>query len=202
MREITTVLLDQSGLLRQRLRLRFRAGGTVRGATGVAIQWCARTVELVVVSCGWVLVPILPLAAALIARDVQFARRYSSTLAQLTRHIRATWRGRAVSRVIERRLTPAWMRQPQGIAGTCTHCGNCCLYRSCVFLQFDEEGRSRCRIYGGRVWNYLSCGEYPIDGDDIERYSCPSFHTVEHPVAGRHRVIPLVSAGGPPRGHA
>jgi hypothetical protein len=194
MRESTTLTLDQRGLRHRLARLRPRAAAGAQVAAARFVVWTAHAVECLAVAGGWVLLPVLPLAAAAAAREPAFARRYGSTLAQLTRHIRATWRGRSISRMLVQRFTPASLREPRRILGSCTHCGNCCLFRSCVFLRFDAQGQSRCRIYGGRLWKHLSCGSYPLDAREIELYACPSFKAV----ASRYRVVPLVAAGAPP----
>lgn len=199
MRETTILTLESRGGLRQRLaRLRPRAMDSARTA---AIR-LARGVELVTVVTGWALVPVLPLLAAAIARDRQYLRSYPASVVQVTRHIRATWRGRALSRMLVRRLAPAALHAPQRIVGSCTHCGNCCLYRSCVFLRIDARGQSSCRIYGGHLWKGLTCGEYPVDADEIELYSCPSFTALADPAGPTHRVIPLVPAPSSSRGDA
>jgi hypothetical protein len=194
MREITTLTLEGRGLRQRLARLRPRAVGGAWIATGRSVAWLARGVELALVLTGWVLVPILPLLAAVITRDWQYVRRYPASLVQVTRHIRATWRGRALSRMLVRKLGPAALRQPKRIVGSCTHCGNCCLYRSCVFLRIDERGSSSCRIYGGRLWKRLTCGEYPVDAYEIELYSCPSFTALPDTAGPTRRVIPVVPA--------
>jgi len=202
MREITTLTLEGRGLRQRLARLRPRALDGAWIATGKSIAVFARALEFAIVLTGWVLVPILPLLAAVIARDRQYVRRYPASVAQVTRHIRATWRGRALSRILVRKLGPAALRQPQRIVGSCTHCGNCCLYRSCVFLRVDERGQSSCRIYGGRLWKRLTCGEYPVDAYEIDLYSCPSFAALPDPAASSRRVIPVVAAGPSSRGDA
>ena len=194
MREITTLTLEGRGLRQRLARLRPRAVGSARIATGRSVAGLARGVELALVLTGWALVPILPLLAAVITRDWQYVRRYPASLVQVTRHIRATWRGRALSRMLVRKLRPAVLRQPQRIVGSCSHCGNCCLYRSCVFLRIDEQGSSSCRIYGGRLWKQLTCGEYPVDAYEIELYSCPSFTALPERAESTRRVIPVVPA--------
>jgi len=194
MRESTTLTLEERGLRQRLARLRPRAAARARAAAAGAIGWLAHAVECVVVAIGWLLLPALPLIAAVAAQEPAFALRYGSTLVRITHHIRATWRGRSISRMLIQSFTPASAREPQHILGSCTHCGNCCLFRSCIFLQFDAQGQSSCRIYGGWLWKHLSCGSYPIDGHDIELYSCPSFTAVP----SRYRVIPLVAAGRPP----
>ena len=110
MREITTLTLEGRGLRQRLARLRPRAVGSARIATGRSVAGLARGVELALVLTGWVLVPILPLLAAVITRDWQYVRRYPASLVQVTRHIRATWRGRALSRMLVRKLEPAALR--------------------------------------------------------------------------------------------
>jgi hypothetical protein len=202
MREITTLTLEGRGLRQRLARLRPRAVGGAWIATGKSIAWIARGVELAIVLTGWALVPVLPLLATAITRDREYVRRYPASLVQVTRHIRATWRGRALSRMLVRKFEPAALRRPQRIIGSCTHCGNCCLYRSCVFLRMDEHGQSSCRIYGGRLWKGLTCGEYPVDAYEIELYSCPSFTAVPDPAGSGRRVIPVIPADSSPRGDA
>jgi hypothetical protein len=157
---------------------------------------CARGVELAMALVAYTMLPLWPLVAAAVARDASYALRYPATLPQVVRHIRGAVRGRSVSRYIVQKLAPH-REEPQQVRGACTHCGNCCLYGGCVYLDFDAHGRSLCRIYGGRVWKMLSCGEYPTSAREIELYDCPSFSAT--PCAGaKPRVIPIVAARRPP----
>jgi len=174
--------------------LRRRAAVRMMAATGGSIAGLARTIEFVAICAGWVLLPVWPVVAAAVAGDPRYLRRYPRTLVQTMRHIRATWRGRAISRMLVQRLTPPGLRVRERIIGSCTHCGNCCLDRSCLFLAYDAQGQSRCRIYGGRVWKRLTCGRYPVDGEEIALYRCPSFTAErETPTSGR-RIVPIVRA--------
>jgi hypothetical protein len=195
MRDTTTLTLESRGLRERLARLRPRA----TDGAWTAASLLARAFELAIVITGWMLVPFLPFLAAAITRDRQYLRSYPASLVQVTRHIRATWRGRVLSRILVRRLAPAGLHAPQRIVGSCTHCGNCCLYRSCVFLRIDAQGQSSCRIYGGRLWKGLTCGEYPVDAYEIELYGCPSFTALAEPAASAHRVIPLVPAAASSR---
>jgi hypothetical protein len=192
MRETTTLTLEGRGLRQRLARLRPRAGSAPWPRKSLA--WLARALELAIVLTGWALLPLLPLLAAAIARDRLYVRRYPASVMQLTRHIRATWRGRVLSRIFLRRFEPVALRRPQRIVGACSHCGNCCLYRSCVFLSFDEQGRSSCRIYGTRLWTRLTCGKYPVDAEEIELYRCPSFTATPDTTWSGRRVIPLAPA--------
>ena len=190
MREITTLTLQGRGLRRRLARLRPRAMSAAW--TRRSLLWLARAMELAIILTGWMLLPMLPLLAAAIARDWDYLRRYPASVVQLARHIRATWRGRVLTRILLNKVEPAALRRPQRIVGSCTHCGNCCLYRSCIFLRFDADGRSSCRIYGGRLWQGLTCGKYPVDAEEIELYACPSFTALPETVWSGRRVIPLV----------
>jgi hypothetical protein len=156
---------------------------------------CARGVELGMALLAYALLPLAPFLAAAVARDPSYIARYRTTLPQCARHIRGALRGRSVSRYIVQKLAPH-REEPQQVSGACTHCGNCCLFGGCVYLEFDAQGRSMCRIYGGRVWKMLSCGEYPISAREIELYDCPSF-TATPSVGAKPRVIPIVAARKP-----
>lgn len=147
------------------------------------VRATAAGVELTVIAAMWLLLPVWPLLATAITLDGTYLRHYGTTLGRMTRHIRAQRRSRSVARLVTQRLTPRALRGAQRLAGACTHCGRCCLDRACLFLSFDMQGRSRCRIYGGRIWHTLSCGSYPSDTRDIALYDCPSFGVVRGPAA-------------------
>lgn len=197
MREASAALARRG--LRSRLReavgppLRHPAAGRARDR---ALEALVRAAELAIVGCGFALLPLWPFVLALILREARILRRYPRALRDAARHICGLLRGRSIARYLLGLLRPGGRPREQ-IAGECTHCGNCCLYRSCVFLSFDALGQSRCRIYGGRLWRLLACGEYPIDGEEIALFACPSF--VAWP-AGQHarQVIPIASAGFSP----
>jgi hypothetical protein len=156
---------------------------------------CARGVEWLVALFAYAMLPLAPFLAAAVARDASYILRYRTTLPQCARHIHGALRGRSVSRYIVQRLAPH-RDEPQQVNGACTHCGNCCLYGGCVYLAFDAGGRSLCRIYGGRVWKILSCGEYPTSAREIELYDCPSF-TATPSAAAKPRVVPIIMARKP-----
>jgi hypothetical protein len=194
MRELTTLppLRRSLRLLRLRRHRARRFAGAVRAAL---VPGFARGVELTMALAAYAVLPVWPLVAALVARDASYALRYAVTLPQVVRHIRGAVRGRSVSRYIVLKLVPHRL-EPQQVSGSCTHCGNCCLYRGCVYLAYDGQGRSACRIYGGRVWKMLSCGEYPANAREIDLYACPSFTASPAP-GGSARVIPIVLARKP-----
>ncbi len=158
--------------------------------------WLARGLEYGATGLMFALLPLGPFVASAIARDASYARRYRATLIRGAAHAKAMLRDRAISRYLLRRRRSAEAPR-ELIVGACTHCGNCCLNRSCLFLDFDAGGRSRCRIYGSRFWGLLNCSRYPESRNDIELYRCASFTALTAPDAPRHRVIPVWRVDGP-----
>jgi len=152
------------------------------------LQWHARAAEIVVLAVIGIGLPLSPLVSALLAGDIGYLRRYRSTLARCVRMWVGLWRKHVIARNLERRDPPT-----EGIEGHCVHCGNCCVDRACVFVEFDSAGKSSCAIYGSRVFGVLSCGGYPISARDIAVYACPTFRAVPLAVGGR-QVIPIRSA--------
>jgi hypothetical protein len=184
--------------LRGRLQI---AARPVSGAP-LALHWgraayaLARAAELGIVALGYLGLPLWPFLAAAVAGDLGYVRRYPATLRQVVRHIQGTLRARSVARFLLDKMGQR-RTQRQQVLGACTHCGNCCLYRGCVFLSYDARGQSRCGIYGGRVWKMLTCGDYPINREEIELYECPSFVAVPASVGGR-KVMPIAAVGFSP----
>ena len=194
MRESMTLPPLRRSLRILRLR-RHRARRLAAAWRRAFVPGLARGVELTMALAAYAVLPIWPVVAAVVARDPSYALRYWVTLPQVVRHIRGAVRGRSVSRYVVQKLAPHRV-EPQQVSGACTHCGNCCLYGGCVYLAYDAQGRSMCRIYGGRVWKLLACGEYPGSAREIDLYGCPSFTAA--PAAGRGaRVIPIVAARKP-----
>jgi len=137
----------------------------------------APLVERAVLSLMWLLMPFAPFVAALIARDPGYVRGYRDTMRRSIVHMRGMARARVISRNLGGGDTRGGTHEYR-IEGSCTHCGRCCLYRSCVFLSYDDAGRSRCAIYGKWLFKRFTCGEYPISKHDIDLYDCPSFAAV------------------------
>jgi hypothetical protein len=136
----------------------------------------------------WVFVWLSPLAVALISRRWQPLQRYVATVRQCARMLGAMHTRGVIYRNALRKLQGDAYRAPH-IEGECTHCGRCCIDRQCVFLDWRDGGEtSSCTIYGSRFFRWTSCGEYPITGEDIAVYACPSFRAVP---AGTQRVIPI-----------
>jgi hypothetical protein len=153
----------------------------------------AHLVELCVLSVMAVLLPLSPVASTLLSGDIGYVRRYRATLGACVRMMSALWRTHVVARNFERVL-PGADTEPQRIEGACTHCGRCCVDKSCVFLQWDVQGHSRCAIYNNWFWKLTSCGGYPVDAHSIQVYGCPSFKAV--PL----RAIPIKVQLQPRRG--
>jgi hypothetical protein len=197
MRDNTTTAPPARGL---RGRLQTAVGPALR--TPAALRWgraphaVARAAELSIIALGYLALPLWPFVAAAVAGDLSYLRRYPATLRQVVRHIQGTLRGRSVARFLLEKMGQRRTQREQ-VVGACTHCGNCCLYRGCLFLSYDTRGQSRCGIYGGRVWKMLACGDYPINREEIELYECPSFVAVP-PSPGARKVIPIAAVGFSP----
>ena len=187
MHESDSLALETGGLPR-------RTAAGMQAATEACVRAAARALEAAAFGAVWLLLPVWPAVAAALTRDGDDLRRYGATLGRVTRHIRAQWRSHSLARMLAQRLTPPPLRRPQRVHGSCSHCGRCCLERACLFLAFDAEGRSSCRIYGGRLWKGLSCGQYPASAEDITLYGCPSFTTAGEAEARPRRVIRVVQA--------
>jgi len=142
-------------------------------------------IEMMVLGVMTLGLPLAPLVCALIARDHRYLLRYASTFTQSARMLREMLRVHVVSRMVMRRLSrrshvtvrPTDSRAER-IVGECTHCGKCCINKSCVYLQVGDNGESRCGIYKTWFWQRLTCGDYPISGEEIDVYACPSFRAI------------------------
>jgi 5-methylcytosine-specific restriction endonuclease McrA len=165
-------------------------------------------IEVMVLSVMALGLPFAPLVCALIAADHRYLLRYISTLTRCAQMLREMLRVHVISRVLLRRLSqrlsqhlPQRMntfvlrenKREEKIEGECTHCGKCCINKSCVYLQVDESGASRCGIYKNWFWKQLTCGEYPISGEEIGIYECPSFQAIPvkviaFPAMSKHNV--------------
>ncbi|MBL8377840.1 MAG: hypothetical protein JNM79_08230 [Burkholderiales bacterium] len=150
--------------------------------------WLARIAEDAVLATMAVLLPLSPLVSALLAQDAGYLRRFGGTLGRCARMLLAMRAKRVVARRLERAFGRAG--EFQHIEGQCTHCGACCIDRTCVFLRFDAAGSSSCAIHGSAFFRTLSCASYPVTGDEIALYDCPSFRVVST-VAAPRRVIPI-----------
>jgi hypothetical protein len=134
-------------------------------------------VEALVLTAMTLLLPLAPLTCALLSGRWHYVRQYRATVARSAHYLRALGQARVVSRNLRRKLAPH-VPAAESIEGSCTHCGRCCVNRSCVFLGWHENGGSHCTIYNNWFWKLTSCGSYPVDAQSIETYGCPSFRAV------------------------
>ena len=142
-------------------------------------------IEIVLLGVMALGLPLSPLVCALIASDHRYLLRYTFTLKQCARMLREMLRVHVISRMVMRRFsspsqvdTPPKDRSTERVVGECTHCGKCCINKSCVYLQVGDNGQSRCGIYKNWFWKQLTCGDYPISGEEIDVYACPSFRAI------------------------
>ncbi len=164
------------------------------------IRFLARLIDLATRMAMWLLLPLGPLAAAIIARNGDYLRLYPRSLRASVRHLRGLGRGQPIRRAVERWLASddAASATREMVSGACSHCGQCCLQRACIFLRHDETGHSRCEIYNSRFWSLLPCGDYPVSASEIAQYGCPSYsaRTVRIiPI----RALPVTNEEGPQR---
>lgn len=61
-------------------------------------------------------------------------------------------------------------------ASTCNGCVECCIKRSCSFL--DPE-KNQCTCYGSFFWLYFNCGRYPENVEQIRYYECPKWEVID-----------------------
>ena len=168
----------EASLILKQSRIPVVAAARTGAEVGSAARSLANALELVLIGGMWLLLPFWPLAVAAVSSERGCVRHYGATLRRIVRHIRAQHRSRSIGRMLEHRFTRSDRRDAEAPSGACSHCGRCCLNRHCIFLAFDGQGQSICRIYGGRLWRMLSCGNYPRDAQDIALYDCPSFRVV------------------------
>jgi hypothetical protein len=157
-------------------------------------------IEIMVLSVMALGLPLAPLVCALIAADHRYLLRYASTLTQCAQMLREMLGVHVISRMVMRRFsrpshvtTPSKDSRTERIVGECTHCGKCCINKSCVYLQVSDSGESRCGIYKNWFWKRLTCGEYPISREEIDVYTCPSFRAISvkviaFPAISKHNV--------------
>jgi len=146
---------------------------------GAGANRLAAVLDWLLASVMGLMLPLAPIAASAIARDGSYLRRYGATTAKAAGHLHGQVKSRAFSRyVLYDANAPS---TPETVVGQCTHCGNCCLHRRCIYLDWSPEGDSRCRIYNSAFWKTLACGRYPESRQDIVLYACPSFSAGSEP---------------------
>lgn len=130
--------------------------------------------------------PFMPLLASAHTHDLTYLRHYGASVRQALRHAQAMRRAQVLSRNLMR---TRYEVAHTYVTGECTHCGRCCTFNACVFLEQRDDGRTQCAIYGTRFFKLLSCGDYPMTAEDIAVYDCPSFYATQRDASGAQRVI-------------
>jgi TPP-dependent indolepyruvate ferredoxin oxidoreductase alpha subunit len=133
------------------------------------------------------LLPLSPLTCTVLSGRLHYLRHYRATVVRSAHYLRALKQAHVVSRNLQRKLAPRDLGAVS-IQGSCTHCGRCCVNRSCVFLAWLDDGRSQCSIYNNWFWKLTSCGSYPVDAPSIETYGCPSFRAVPVKVVAHLKI--------------
>jgi hypothetical protein len=149
----------------------------------------AQIIQGVIIAALALTLPLAPFACAILAGDLGYLRRYFTTIARCARMTREMARADVLARRIEIELSPRAAAPADVVTGACTHCGKCCIHQSCVYLERDEAGQSRCAIYNNWFWRKTSCGSYPISAQEIAVYDCPSFTAAPAPVSPQSRVV-------------
>ena len=137
----------------------------------------ATSTEALILGVMTVLLPLSPLMCSILSGQLSYLLHYRSSLTRSAKCLRALRRTRVISRNLQRKSSASG-KQTETIQGSCTHCGLCCVDRSCVFLEWNDGVTSRCAVYDNWFWRLTSCGSYPIDGPSIAVYSCPSFKAI------------------------
>lgn len=120
------------------------------------------------------LLPLLPVLAALAFFDGKYLRDYRGALRRLRVHLSAVAEGPADT-FFGTALGVRSSNSPVDIDGHCVQCGNCCMNHRCVFLEPRGEGIFQCGIYTSPLRRFSNCSAFPVDARDIERYACPSY---------------------------
>ena len=149
----------------------------------------AASAETLTLGAMTVLLPLSPLMCAALSGRLSYLVQYRSSFARSAHCIKALKRTRVISRNLQRKLS-APEKQAESIQGSCTHCGLCCVDRSCVFLAWSDDMTSQCSIYDNWFWRLTTCGSYPIDEESISVYSCPSFKAIPIKVVKSNGTIP------------
>ena len=106
----------------------------------------------------------------------KYLTEYRSVLSKMRVHVEAISRG-----PIQHYFETLFQQDKtlyESIDGHCSKCGNCCLNRSCVFLESIGDDQFSCGIYHSRLRRFSNCGSFPINGHDIGRYQCPTYKVI------------------------
>lgn len=136
-------------------------------------KYFVRALTLVYIASIYVSLPFLPILMSIVFWRARYLVHYPQTLKKLRVHIRAMNEG-PVNHYFQD-VVGRVSSIPVQIKGSCTQCGNCCMDRRCVFLEAIGEGKYQCGIYHSMWRRFSNCGSYPLNAQDIKRYSCPGY---------------------------
>jgi hypothetical protein len=133
----------------------------------------SRAAARISIAALYLVLPVMPLLAAVLFARWRFARHYVQTLRKMRVHVAGLSRGpiEHYFRDVLGRATQV----PDEIHGSCVQCGNCCMNRQCAFLEAIDAERYQCGIYRSPLRRFSNCGSFPLNQHDIERYACPSY---------------------------
>ena len=142
-------------------------------------------------ACVILLLPLSPLLLSLLTGKGSFVRNYYRTITRLLITLDAMRERRSVERYVQSLLFVSRApRAKKKIGGFCSHCGNCCLDRRCLFLEKGKETQYLCGIFGTTLRRLTSCGAYPINQEDIDLYACPTYYVIGADSAAPRPVVP------------
>jgi len=115
----------------------------------------------------------MPLLASILFIRRKYVLEYRTTIKNLWVHIEALKEGPAQHYFHD--VMGRSLGVPQEIRGHCVQCGNCCMERRCVFLEYVGNDKYQCGIYSSPFRKLSNCGSFPLSQWDIDRYDCPSY---------------------------
>lgn len=139
-------------------------------------NFVTRALALAFLGTMYLLLPLLPLLAAVVYFRAKYAVHYWTTLKKMVIHLKALSEGPVLHYLQDVAGQQAGI--PAQIQGNCTQCGNCCLDKRCVFLEQTADDKYICGIYHSPLRRYSNCGSFPLSAHDIERYDCPGYSVV------------------------
>jgi hypothetical protein len=143
-----------------------------------------------------VFLPVGPPILFLVTGKKRFLFHYFRTIKAAIIHMNALVDNRSVYRFFFRQIGEP-PEAPARIGGRCSHCGNCCLSRKCIFLENSADGRYLCGIYDLPVRKLTNCGQYPVSQRDIDMYACPTYYVIrEIPITPRSSMTPAPRSRG------
>lgn len=122
------------------------------------------------------ILPLLPLMAAVLFWKKDYIAHYRHSLKKINIHVRAICDGPLQHYFQD--ILFFNEKVEERIIGYCSQCGNCCLNRQCFFLEQSDKDTYICGIYKSPLRRFSNCSSFPINGNDIERYQCPTYNVI------------------------